>query len=354
MLSILLINNNKIVSRLLQLSSQKHNYNLEESEDYTHQKDGYNVVFIDSELFDEEKTHTLIDEIRYDKLGYLGEKGSAKPEIFELMLEKPFLPTDFVNLMEEHFKVVDPSELEGITFEEESIDSLEDELDLDSLEEITSDDELDLDALMADSGTSQETSDEISDITNEIEEIDELDEAINKPSVNEIEESVEDEPKDKFDKEMEQIVDENLIRESLQEAMVDESKDETALNTAALGAAAMASAVAASTTSHESENSASMVDEFANIDEKGIKEALLGERDELSTDTMEISEDISTLESNEIKVEESSTSTKYEELNPTELEQIISRAVSKALTKEMIQEALKDMEIVVTLKSRES
>ncbi len=350
MLSILLINNNKIVSRLLQLSSQKHNYSLEESEEYTPQKESYNVVFVDSDLYDPAKVLDLSKKVRYDKLGYLGERGSEKPEMFELVLEKPFLPTDFVNLMDDHFKFVDPADVADEITDDSSLESLnEDEFDLDSLEEITEDDELDLDLL----GSEVETTGEINDIANEIEEIDGLDKIDKDSDLSSLDESIESTVseevaiagEDKFDSELESIVDEDMVKASLQEVMESESiSDESKIDTVALGAAAMASAVASTAfgSSNDEMEKESTTDEFEALDEKSVKEALFDQEKEVSTNT------------EEIEIKEENLGGEVEAVDPRGLEDVIAKALSKALTKEMIQEALKDMEIVVSLKGKES
>ena len=186
--SILLINNNKIVSRLLQLSSQKHNYTLEEINNYTPSGDSYNVVFIDSENYDAEVWETLKGTLSYDRVGFIGDKTHTKPEEFDFVLEKPFLPTDFVNLMNENFKVMTPEEEAQMNDELEEMED-EQELDLDSLKEmeeldeseISLDDE-DLESLsedivapiplttgITDSIVPSEEQEEIADIMDEIE-----------------------------------------------------------------------------------------------------------------------------------------------------------------------------------------
>ncbi len=129
--SILLINDNKIVSRLLQLSSKKHNYDLEEISDYNPSNSNYNVIFVDSHKYNASNLKKLTDALTYDKLGFIGSKNSDIPSEFDIAIEKPFLPTDFVSLIDESFKVVDPSD-EKEEKEEAKLDELE---ELPSLDE---------------------------------------------------------------------------------------------------------------------------------------------------------------------------------------------------------------------------
>jgi uncharacterized membrane protein len=135
--SILLINGNKIVSRLLQLSSEKHGYDLEIGETFNPSESSYNVVFVDSDQYSEELSAQIKEKLKFDKLGYIGAKHSELPAGFDLLLEKPFLPTDFITLMDANFKVVDPMDLsDNVAAEKELEDNFElDELDMEAPDE---------------------------------------------------------------------------------------------------------------------------------------------------------------------------------------------------------------------------
>ncbi|MCH9814438.1 MAG: hypothetical protein K0U47_10920 [Epsilonproteobacteria bacterium] len=130
--SILLINDNKIVSRLLQLSSQKNGYNLEEVTTLDTSTDSYDVVFIDSDQY----TATLFEEVssklNYDQLGYIGTRQDDLPEGFDLVIEKPFLPTDFVEMIKE--KVINRKPQDEKIDLEEAFEEEMDEIDALSLE----------------------------------------------------------------------------------------------------------------------------------------------------------------------------------------------------------------------------
>lgn len=97
--SILLVNDNKIVSRLLQLSSQKQKYNLNEVTDIGSASGSYDVVFVDSDMYSEALLSEIQKRIQFGKLGYIGSKQESQPGGFDLVIEKPFLPTDFVELV---------------------------------------------------------------------------------------------------------------------------------------------------------------------------------------------------------------------------------------------------------------
>jgi len=246
--SILLVNDNKIVSRLLQLSSQKHDYNLEEINDYTASESAYNVIFIDSEKYDEDALQALKETLTFDKLGFIGDKTTAKPNGFDFMLEKPFLPTDFVNLMNENFRAMSPDD---------------EAVELDAMEELVVGDELDLDSLdEVDLDSSLETLDEIEEIESfeldlDDENLEELSDSISAPEttlmtgivgnmaqdeskeeladiVNEID-SMEEEVLEEMDldelvedTDVGTIVDDEMIKESIEEveAAIDEVKEE--------------------------------------------------------------------------------------------------------------------------------
>jgi uncharacterized membrane protein len=440
--TILLINDNKIVSRLLQLSSQKHNYALEEISDYSASEDAYNVVFIDSEKFDEDAWEVLKSTLTYDKLGFIGDKTHPKPDGFDLILEKPFLPTDFVSLMDENFKVMDPSQ---VSDELETIEEIEgeDELDLDNLEEIELDNDLEetdldtiedigeievnLDEENLDTGSEtlvepetalttgiaatmveDENKDELVDIVNEIDnmenpekELEEMDldalaeeeasieetsivdDAMVKESLEEVEESLEEELVGNDVEESMQDVSEHIEKEkeelssSIEEEVVpseeDEAiatKEESNLSTAAIatGVAATVAAVSSTVTDKSDtleEDEKEEVEEALNIldgvesieheddylkESEHVVEDLADEFDSLNEE--EVKQILSNEPVEEILSEEIVTEGEEKVVEANDLEEMITRAVAKAITKEMLQEALNDMEISISLKTK--
>lgn len=412
--SILLINDNKIVSRLLQLSSEKQNYTLEEINDYTAGKDAYNVIFIDSEKYDPDAWEALKSTLTYDKLGFIGDKTHPKPEGFDLVLEKPFLPTDFVALMQENFRVMSEDEMADELDEIEDIGD-EEALDLDSLEEMEIDESLDsleeesvgldLDSFEDESPISDTTlttgitdtlaeddsnQEEIANLMDEIDGMEEepleemdldalgdeeiveestsesdiLDEEMVKESLEEVEGELQLEDEDVLDeKEMQALEDVTGSKMGLKEDALTE--EDSALLDAAVGVAA------ASTIVDDGQKENSILDE--ETDEKlnildGVEkieneedylienspnvEALADEFDSLNED--EVAK-LMAGESDTVSQEVVNEVIEQEEVEPVaanDLEDIVARAVSKAITKEMLQEALNGMEITVSLKTK--
>ena len=101
MASIFLVNDNKIVSRLLQLSSEKHGYLLEEKTEPEPSREHYDIILVDSDKYSPELVETLKSRATFGKLGYIGVKQEEVPPEFDIHLDKPFLPSDFVTMIEE-------------------------------------------------------------------------------------------------------------------------------------------------------------------------------------------------------------------------------------------------------------
>jgi len=387
--SILLVNDNKIVSRLLQLSSQKHDYNLEEINDYTASESAYNVIFIDSEKYDEDALQALKETLTFDKLGFIGDKTTAKPNGFDFMLEKPFLPTDFVNLMNENFRAMSPDD---------------EAVELDAMEELVVGDELDLDSLdEVDLDSSLETLDEIEEIESfeldlDDENLEELSDSISAPEttlmtgivgnmaqdeskeeladiVNEID-SMEEEVLEEMDldelvedTDVGTIVDDEMVKESIEEveAAIDEVKEEVveeeSSSVVATLTAAVATTVAAvsAVASPRDEDVQEELEETLNILD-GV-EAIENEDDYLKENdhvVQDLADEFDSLNETEVEklmageevVSEEFSSDEERVVESNDLEEMITRAVAKAITKEMLQEALNDMEITVSLKMK--
>lgn len=388
--SILLVNDNKIVSRLLQLSSQKHDYNLEEINDYTASESAYNVIFIDSEKYDEDALQALKETLTFDKLGFIGDKTTAKPNGFDFVLEKPFLPTDFVNLMNENFRVMSPDD---------------EAVELDAMEELVGGDELDLDSLdEVDLDSSLETLDEIEEIESfeldlDDENLEELSDSISAPEttlmtgivgnmaqdeskeeladiVNEID-SMEEEVLEEMDldelvedTDVGTIVDDEMVKESIEdvEAAIDEVKEEVVVedessSVVATLTAAVATTVAAvsAVASPSDEDVQEELEETLNILD-GV-EAIENEDDYLKENdhvVQDLADEFDSLNETEVEklmageevVSEEFSSDEERVVESNDLEEMITRAVAKAITKEMLQEALNDMEITVSLKMK--
>jgi uncharacterized membrane protein len=288
---------------------------------------------VDSELYDQNRVEELKKEVRYDKLGFLADKGGVKPDGFDLVLEKPFLPTDFVNLMDENFKILDPSQIP-----EDEIIVESEELDLDALdkdEEIALDDvsELDLDSLEELEESSEE------DIAKMVDEIEEM--QITKES----EEISKDDLSD-----IDSIVDEELVRESLDE--VEAKDDDSTVNTLTTGIAAAAAATAVSVVDQKEIDVLNGVEAAIESEEDYIEDSKDKKIDDLTKEFDSLNEDeVRKIMSNEPIQEESEVKDiNLKGVEIDNLEDIVAKALSKALTKEMIQEALNEMELSITLR----
>ncbi len=429
--SILLINDNKIVSRLLQLSSKKHNYDLEEISDYNPSGSAYNVVFVDSHKYNSSSLKNLMGDVTYDKLGFIGSKNGDIPSEFDIAIEKPFLPTDFVSLIDENFKVVD-------SFDEEEVKEEEEELKMDELEELSPlDEEIEeipeleedkpLDELeipqttlstgIANTLTPEDEKNDLSDIVSDIDNMSDeepiedlsledlkIDDTIDDMEVKS--ESAIEEIEDEIDASLESITKEDESKESLEiseeliepldekedpieeeikespkekeEASIEiekeEKKEESSAveNIAAVASIAGAGAVVANALSGDKEDEIDSVideldgiediekesdylaDEFDDLDEEEIVQAL-EEESEILEDIPNPKESldspvVTAMEAKEeIISEEITTEGEERVVEPTDLEEMIQKAVADSITPELLQKALEGMDINVSL-----
>ena len=95
-MKILLLNTNPIVSRLIKLSADKLSYEFEEKEKYYESLGHFDVIVLDDDV--QEDVDLL--KSNCDKFIYLSSKDKEVDFQAEI-LKKPFLPTDFVSLLEE-------------------------------------------------------------------------------------------------------------------------------------------------------------------------------------------------------------------------------------------------------------
>jgi len=94
----LLVNQNTAVSRLITLSVEKLGYEIDEIGSFDELPlKSYDIVFVDNEQYNE----ITIDEQKESGFArhfvYITLRGEAKPENMNSILEKPFLPTDFID-----------------------------------------------------------------------------------------------------------------------------------------------------------------------------------------------------------------------------------------------------------------
>ena len=397
--SILLINDNKIVSRLLQLSSKKHNYDLEEISDYNPSGSAYNVVFVDSHKYNSSSLKNLIGVIKYDKLGFIGSKNGDIPSEFDIAIEKPFLPTDFVSLIDENFKVVDSFEEEDTKEEDMKLDELEELSPLDKKieEQDKPIDELEIPQTtlstgiantLNDEGEKTELSDMVDEIDNMIDEEPIEDLSLEDLKIDDSMDSIKDEQEDKIEKiedkdEFQDSLDipEDLIeplpeKEELSEDKEDKSSiaDDLVTTASVLGAGAVVVDSLKDNKEEEIDNmideldgiediekeSDYLADEFDDLDEKEIVQALEDDLDSLD----DISKEEETLDTpiasamnkeddkdkvEEIISEEISTDGEERVVEPTDLEDMIQKAVADSITPELLQKALEGMDINLSL-----
>lgn len=98
---LLLINNNPAVSRLIKLSVEKVGYEMDEFDDYgLVPLKNYDVIMVDNELYDETELAALGEHVGCKYFLSICQRGSKKSDFVNASLEKPFLPTDFLSLLE--------------------------------------------------------------------------------------------------------------------------------------------------------------------------------------------------------------------------------------------------------------
>ncbi|BEJ71903.1 hypothetical protein B10328_11400 [Campylobacter coli] len=103
MMKILLLNENPVVSRLISLSAKKMSYDFEEINAYDENLGHYDVIIVDSDT----PAPLKILKEKCDKLIFLAPRNQSA-DIDALILHKPFLPTDFLNLLnQENLKIAD-------------------------------------------------------------------------------------------------------------------------------------------------------------------------------------------------------------------------------------------------------
>ncbi len=119
---LLLINNNPAVSKLINLSAEKLGYEIDEiNDDSVDLKKSFDITITDSDSVDESSFLLLKESGGLGKVVYIGSRGIQKPEFADYMLYKPFLPTDFVELLKEIGKTIE-MDMAGDNTQEEVID----------------------------------------------------------------------------------------------------------------------------------------------------------------------------------------------------------------------------------------
>ncbi len=102
-MKILLLNENPVVSRLISLSAKKMSYDFEEVNAYDENLGHYDAIIVDSDT----PAPLKILKEKCDKLIFLAPRNQSV-DIEAQILHKPFLPTDFLNLLnQENLKIED-------------------------------------------------------------------------------------------------------------------------------------------------------------------------------------------------------------------------------------------------------
>ncbi|HAN0632193.1 TPA: hypothetical protein IED73_000038 [Campylobacter jejuni] len=94
-MKILLLNKNPVVSRLVSLSAKKMSYDFEELNAYSENLGNYDVIVVDSDT----PAPLKILKEKCDRLIFLAPRNQNVEDIDAQILQKPFLPTDFLNLL---------------------------------------------------------------------------------------------------------------------------------------------------------------------------------------------------------------------------------------------------------------
>ena len=113
-MKVALINKNPAVSRLITLSLNKIGTEYSEFEDLNGFDDAqFDFIIIDSDV---DSSELATDK----KVMYLASRGESKPEFATLMLEKPFLPTEFISVFEQNIPKDEPVAEQNASEQDES------------------------------------------------------------------------------------------------------------------------------------------------------------------------------------------------------------------------------------------
>lgn len=98
-MQVLLINQNATIERLVKLSSGKLGYELVSAKDISDVGSAaYGFIIIDSDLYNDEEFAILKQNFSNAKYILIITKGAQRPEGFDVYVEKPFLPTELVDI----------------------------------------------------------------------------------------------------------------------------------------------------------------------------------------------------------------------------------------------------------------
>ncbi|MEY4503832.1 MAG: hypothetical protein RL154_124, partial [Pseudomonadota bacterium] len=133
-MQVLAINQNATIERLVSLSSGKMGYNLRQFPDANSaEPDHYDFVIIDSELYSDGDLSTLKTVAQNAIFILITSKNKEKPDGFDIYLEKPFLPTELVDIYAREQANIASQKLQATDSSDDDNDN--DIVDLDSHEE---------------------------------------------------------------------------------------------------------------------------------------------------------------------------------------------------------------------------
>ena len=258
-MNILLVNDNPVVTKLVTLSAQKTGDELEIVNDMEQiNAKSYDLLIFDNERFDPMLFDALISEVTFARKLFMGSRDIDKPDGFDVMVNKPFLPTDLVELFTDISHELEnlPSD-EMPVFEEMALDEeinlehLDDDdtvdleqnmaisddeetMDLDSAIEALSDEEVDLDDALHLEAESDEVSLEVTDEVTEALEEDVLDSILDKDDLEEVQALLEEEAlHDTSESDTSRSKENDIVMDD-EEVLLEEESDDILLETEAM------------------------------------------------------------------------------------------------------------------------
>jgi uncharacterized membrane protein len=134
-MKVLLINQNATIDRLVTLSTGKLLFELTKSASLAESTPGeYDFVIIDSDVFEENAFSSFKSECESATFLMILSKGFEKPSGFDVFIEKPFLPTELVDILSTTRSVA--TSFAAPKFEESFSPSLNDDDEIPSLDDL--------------------------------------------------------------------------------------------------------------------------------------------------------------------------------------------------------------------------
>jgi len=96
---LLLINANPIIKKLVSLSAQKSDIAVVEVQSYGEVSEGeYDLIFIDDQSYNKDEHKDLLSKVSHKKTAIFVAKEGDVPGGFDIIIQKPFLPTELVEI----------------------------------------------------------------------------------------------------------------------------------------------------------------------------------------------------------------------------------------------------------------